>query len=97
MDVLRIIEELAPGSAADTFEGAAQNAIEGERSGHRARARHSLALYSASSYIGAFNRAANSIYEVDETRPFWKKLPRQVALTLFLLVVLAVALLALCS
>lgn len=90
--LLRIIEELAPGSAADTFEGAAQTAIEGSGAGIALLIGTALALYSASSYIGAFNRTTNSIYEVDETRPFWKKLPRQVALTLFLLVVLAIAL-----
>ncbi len=90
--LLRIIEELAPGSAADTFEGAAQTAIEGSGAGIALLIGAALALYSASGYIGAFNRAANSIYEVDETRPFWKKLPRQVALTLFLLVVLAITL-----
>jgi membrane protein len=90
--LLRIIEELAPGSAADTFEGAAQTAIEGSGAGIALLIGTALALYSASGYIGAFNRTANSIYEVDETRPFWKKLPRQVVLTLFLLVVLAIAL-----
>ena len=93
--LLRIIEELAPGSAADTFEGAAQTAIEGGGAGIALLIGTALALYSASGYIGAFNRTANSIYEVEETRPFWRKLPGQVALTLFLLVVLAIVLLAL--
>jgi len=93
--LLRIIEDLAPGSAADTFEGAADSAIEGGGAGIALLIGAGLALYSASGYIGAFNRAANRIYEVDETRPFWRTLPRQVALTLFLLLVLAIALLAL--
>jgi membrane protein len=93
--LLRVIEELAPGSAADTFRGAAESAIEGGGAGIALVIGTALALYSASGYIGAFNRAANSIYEVEETRPFWQKLPRQVALTLFLLVVLAIALVAL--
>jgi membrane protein len=93
--LLRIIENLAPGSAADTFEGAAESAIEGGGAGIALVIGIGLALYSASGYIGAFNRAANAIYEVEETRPFWRTLPRQVALTLFLLVVLAIALLAL--
>ena len=93
--LLRIIEELAPGSAADTFRGAAEGAIEGGGAGIALVLGAGLALYSASGYIGAFTRAANSIYEVEETRQFWRKLPRQVALTLFLLLALAVALLAL--
>jgi membrane protein len=40
------------------------------------------ALWSASGYLGAFMRAANSIYEVQEGRPFWKLRPLQVGLTL---------------
>src|SRR4051794_31930890 len=31
-----------------------------------------LALWSASGYIGAFMRASNAIYGVEEERPFWK-------------------------
>jgi membrane protein len=93
--LLRIIEELAPGSAAETFEGAARNAVDNSNAGIALLFGVVIALYSASSYIGAFNRSANAIYEVEETRPFWRTLPRQIALTIFLLVVLAVALLAL--
>jgi membrane protein len=92
---LRIVEEIAPGSAADTFEGAARQAIEGSGAGYALVLGAAVSLYSASNYIGAFSRTANTIYEVDETRPFWRTLPRQIALTLFLLVVLAIALLAL--
>jgi membrane protein len=39
-------------------------------------------LWSASGYIGAFMRACNSVYEVEEGRPFWKLRPLQVAVTL---------------
>ena len=31
------------------------------------------AIWSASGYIGAFMRASNAIYEVEEGRPFWKR------------------------
>jgi len=41
-----------------------------------------MALWSASGYVGAFMRASNAIYEVDEGRPFWKLRPLQIALTL---------------
>jgi membrane protein len=40
------------------------------------------ALWSASGYLGAFMRAMNSIYGVQEGRPFWKLRPLQVGLTL---------------
>jgi membrane protein len=42
-----------------------------------------LSIWSASGYLGAFMRAANEVYEVQEGRPFWKLRPLQVALTLF--------------
>jgi membrane protein len=52
-------------------------------------------LWSASGYLGAFMRAANSIYEVQEGRPFWKLRPLQIGLTLlgvFLLSLVAIGL-----
>ena len=39
-------------------------------------------LWSASGYIGAFMRACNAVYEVEEGRPFWKLRPLQVVVTL---------------
>jgi membrane protein len=47
-----------------------------------------LALWSASAYIAAFMRASNAIYDVPEGRPFWKKTPQRVAVTLLILVML---------
>ena len=39
------------------------------------------ALWSASGYVGAFGRAMNKVYEVDEGRPFWKLRPLNLAVT----------------
>ncbi|HEX7744473.1 MAG TPA: YihY/virulence factor BrkB family protein [Micromonosporaceae bacterium] len=39
------------------------------------------AFWSASSYIGAFMRASNLIYDVPEGRPIWKTLPIRIAVT----------------
>jgi membrane protein len=48
---------------------------------------------SASGYVGAFGRAMNRIYEIDEGRPVWKLRPLQLVLTLTgLAMVAAVAL-----
>jgi len=47
-----------------------------------------LSLNAASGYIGAFTRASNSIYEVEEGRPVWKLKPIQIAITLVLIVLL---------
>jgi membrane protein len=52
------------------------------------------ALWSASSYMGAFMRAANAVYGVREGRPFWRLRPLQVGITL---IMLAVALLVLAA
>ncbi|SNT64355.1 membrane protein [Asanoa hainanensis] len=40
-----------------------------------------VAFWSASGYVSAFMRAANTIYDVPEGRPMWKKLSTRVALT----------------
>ncbi len=40
------------------------------------------ALWSASGYVGAFGRAMNRIYEIDEGRPFWKLRPLMLVITL---------------
>ena len=40
------------------------------------------AIWSASGYVGAFRRASNAVYEVDEGRPYWKLRPQQIALTI---------------
>ena len=50
-----------------------------------------LALWSASSYVSAFARASNAIYEVPEGRPFWKLRPQQVGITLVMVLLIAVS------
>jgi len=40
------------------------------------------ALWSASGYVGAFGRAMNRVYEIDEGRPFWKLRPIMLVITL---------------
>lgn len=42
------------------------------------------ALWSASAFVSAFGRAMNRIYEVDEGRPYWKRKPAQLAVTVLL-------------
>jgi membrane protein len=45
-------------------------------------------LWSASSYIAAFMRASNAIYDVPEGRPAWKTLPIRLGVTIAMLVLL---------
>jgi membrane protein len=54
-----------------------------------------VALWSASGYVGAFSRAMNKIYEIEEGRPFWKLRPIMLVLTLVAVLLSAVALLLL--
>ena len=39
-------------------------------------------LWSASGYVGAFGRAMNRIYEIDEGRPFFKLRPVMLVVTM---------------
>ena len=47
-----------------------------------------LAVWSASSYIAAFMRAANVVYDVPEGRPFWKTTPIRIGVTVLIMVLL---------
>ena len=84
------VSALAPGTARDI-------ALEALRSIERTQASAGpafalalgIALWSASAYVGAFIPAANAIWDVDEERPFLKKLLIRLVLTVFLLVVVA--------
>lgn len=53
------------------------------------------ALWSASGYVGAFSRAMNRIYEIDEGRPIWKLRPQMLLLTAVLVILVALVLLGL--
>src|SRR6478752_381660 len=53
------------------------------------------ALWSASGYVGAFGRAMNRIYEIDEGRPFYKLRPLMLLVTLLAVVLAALVALAL--
>jgi membrane protein len=52
------------------------------------------ALWSASGYVGAFMRASNDIWDVQEGRPAWKTIPLRVGVTAVLLVLLTISALA---
>ena len=50
-----------------------------------------LAVWSASSYVSAFMGASNAIYNVDEGRPAWQKVPTRVGVTVVTMVLLVVS------
>lgn len=47
------------------------------------------ALWSASGYVGAFGRAMNTVYEIDEGRPLWKLRPMTLLITLAVITLVA--------
>ncbi|MBF4462479.1 MULTISPECIES: YihY/virulence factor BrkB family protein [unclassified Rathayibacter] len=49
------------------------------------------AIWSASGYVGAFGRAMNRIYQIDEGRPFWKLRPTMLGVTVVTVVLVVVA------
>jgi membrane protein len=91
-----IIASIGPESAAETFSGPIESVVSNRSAaGFAFVLGLAVALWSASSYVGAFMRASNVIYETPEGRPFWKLRPLQIAVTLMLIVAMAVLALAL--
>jgi membrane protein len=89
-NLLKIIGKLGPASAVDTFAKPVQQLAHSQAAGPALIFGLLLALWSASGYVGAFSRAANAIYEVEEGRPFYKLRPVQLLVTLVCVVLLAV-------
>ena len=80
--VLQIVGELGPASAVDTLRMPIQQLVESPSAGFALIVGVLGAVWSASGYVGAFSRAMNRIYEVEEGRPVWKLRPIQLLLTL---------------
>ena len=95
-NVTKIVTQLGPSSAADTFAGPIKS-ITANKSAAGILLIVSLAaaLWSASGYVGAFMRASNIIYETPEGRPIWKLRPLQMLVTLVMIILMAIVALAL--
>jgi membrane protein len=83
---------VAPGPAQDIFTNAIRN-IQGSQgaAGVAFVIGLAVAVWSASGYVGAFMRASNAIYDMEEGRPIWKTLPVRVGLTVLLMLMTAVS------
>lgn len=79
--LLDLVSDVAPGSTVDTLRPTVQQLVESPSAGFALVIGILTALWSASGYVGAFGRAMNRIYEVDEGRPVWKLRPLQLVLT----------------
>ena len=93
--VLDNLNQLGPGPATDIVSGAIREIGSSQgTAGVALIIGLAAALWSASGYIGAFSRASNVIYEVEEGRPFWKLRPLQLAMSLLLILLVAVSAIA---
>jgi membrane protein len=89
------LAKVAPGPAQQIFTSAIEN-IEGNKgtAGVLFVIGLLVALWSASSYIAAFMRASNVIWDVPEGRPIWKTIPLRVGVTLITVVLLTISAIA---
>jgi membrane protein len=93
--VLDNLNQLGPGPATDIVSGAIREIGSSQgTAGVALIIGLAVALWSASGYIGAFSRASNVIYEVEEGRPFWKLRPLQLAMSLVLILLVAASAIA---
>jgi len=89
------LTEVAPGAAQEIVTNAVQNLNQDQgAAGILFVIGVATALWSASGYVGAFMRASNAIYEVEEGRPFWKLRPVQIAITLVMMVLVSIGAIA---
>ena len=81
--LLDIVDRMGPESTVDTLRDPIEGVVR-SKGGAGALLGVGLvgALWSASGYIGAFIRASNTIYGVEEGRRFWKLRPLQLLVTL---------------
>jgi membrane protein len=93
--VLGIVGDLGPQSAVQALEGPVRSVTTSQAAGFSLVIGILVALWSASSYVRAFSRAMNRIYEIDEGRPIWKLTPIQMAVTVFAVLLMGVVAVAL--
>jgi len=81
-EVQAAIKEVAPGAVGDFVDQAiTQVSNNASAAGLVAVIGLLIAFWSASSYVSAFMRASNTIYDVPEGRPVWKTLPIRLGVT----------------
>ena len=77
-----IMKPLVSAETLNTFTPVLENLARSQGAGLALIIGLAGALWSASGYVGAFGRALNRIYEIDEGRPFWKLRPLMLVITL---------------
>jgi len=87
--LLDIVQRIAPGSTVDIIRQPIEEVTNSPSAGFTLVIGIVVALWSASGYVGAFARAMNRVYEVDEGRPFIKLRLTMLAVTIVIVVIVA--------
>jgi len=94
-ELTKLVSSVGPASTAQTFKEPIASLAQGSSAtGVLLIIGIASALWTASGYVGAFMRASNTIYEVEEGRSFIKLRPLQILVTLVLVLLLALVLVA---
>lgn len=88
--LFKIVEQFAPSDALDIIREPIEDFSASPAAGLGFVTGLLIAIWSASGYVGAFSRAMNQIYEIDEGRPFWKLRPMQLLVTIITLVLVVI-------
>lgn len=88
--LLQIVSGFAPAETVNTVSGTVAELASAPAAGLTLVLGLATALWSASGYVGAFGRAMNRIYEVDEGRAFVKLRGTMLAVTLLAVVIVAI-------
>jgi membrane protein len=90
--VREIITDVAPGQVGQILNNAI-NRVQGSSTSASVAVILGLlgAFWSASGYVAAFMRASNTIYDVPEGRPIWKKLPIRLGVTAIVGIMLVIS------
>jgi membrane protein len=89
--LLNLAQGLVPGSTLNLLRQPIENLTNSPAAGVALIAGIVGALWSASGYVGAFGRAMNRVYSIQEGRPFWKLRPITLAVTVLAVVVAVLA------
>lgn len=87
--LLQIVRGFAPAETVNTVSGTVAELANAPAAGFTLVIGLATALWSASGYVGAFGRAMNRVYEVDEGRAFIKLRGTMLAVTLLAIVIIA--------
>jgi len=89
--LLKVFSQVGPSSAVDMLRAPLEGLVTAPGAGIALVISILAGLWSASGYVGAFGRAMNRVYEVEEGRPVWKLRPVLLLVTLVLVALTVVA------